>query len=326
MKKFIKLFEEMTKEDIQEAGGKAANLGELTQADFNVPSGFCVTSGSLSSHIEQNNFQNEIDKIINRFNYDDYEIMEEKTAEIRSLIENAEIPNNLFQELTQSIEQLTENGKHFVAVRSSVAVKGSSVSSFPGMMDTYHYLKDLDEIILNIKKCWASLWTSRAAFNRYHKNIDHDLGLIAPVVQRMVTPNTAGVLFTANPITSNIDELVIEANWGLGESVVSGKSMNDFYRLDKKSLDIIEKIIAKKTVMVSFNDQQGRGRKESIVTEDKMNIPTLTDDQARRLGEVGLKIETIFNHPQDIEWAYQEDELFILQSRNIRNLTMTDVA
>lgn len=326
MGKFIKAFEEMTKEDSQEAGGKAANLGELTQAGFNVPSGFCVTAGSLFYHIEKNNLQTKIDQIVKGFNYDDFSVMDEKTNEIRGLIQDAEIPVDMLQELKQAIDLITENGKHFVAVRSSVAVKDSPISSFPGMMDTYHYLKERDEILFNIKKCWASLWTARAVFSRHHKGIDHNLGLIAPVIQKMVTPNTAGVLFTANPITSSLDELVIEANWGLGESVVSGKSMNDFYQLDKKTLDVKQKIIAKKTVMVSFNDEEGCGRKECEVDEEQMEAPTLNDDQVHRLGEIGLKIEGVFDHPQDIEWAFQEDELFILQSRNIRNLKVESTA
>ncbi|BBO85973.1 hypothetical protein DSCO28_65390 [Desulfosarcina ovata subsp. sediminis] len=310
----------MSKADSQAAGGKAANLGELTQAGFNVPAGCCVTSKSLAYHIEKNGMQGKIDTIAASFDYDAFEAMEKKTAEIRSLIEDSEIPANLLEEIQQTIESLTENGKHFVAVRSSVAVKDSPISSFPGMMDTYHYLKGMDEIILNVKKCWASLWTTRAVFNRFHKKIDHNLGLIAPVIQKMVSPNTAGVLFTANPITSSRDQLVIEANWGLGESVVSGKSMNDFYQLDKKTLDIQQAVIAKKTVMVSFNDEAGCGRKECAVDECDMQAPTLNEDQVHRLGEIGLKIESVFDYPQDIEWAFQENELFILQSRNIRNL------
>ena len=320
MGSFVRFFQVMTKQDIQEAGGKAANLGELTQAGFTVPPGFCVTANSLSHHIKENDLQEKIEKIAAGFNYEDYGEIESKTSAIRSLITAVPIPEDLEKELKEAIQQLTNHDRHLVAVRSSVAVKGSPISSFPGMMDTFHYLSGQEEIIGHIKMCWASLWTSRATYNRFHKHIDHNLGLIAPIVQQMINPEVAGILFTANPITSARDEMVIESNWGLGESVVSGKSMNDFFALDKATLTIKQKKIAKKTVMVCFNKEAGVGRKEMAVDPELMDIPTLSDDQVRGLGKTGLQIETLFGSPQDIEWAYAQEKQYILQSRNIRNL------
>ena len=299
---------------------KAANLGELTQNGYNIPSGFCVTSASLSYHTEKSNLQPEIDAIAANFDYEDFGEMEEKTAQIRDLIASAEIPDDLYKEISGAIAALNTVDQSFVAVRSSVAVKDSPVSSFPGMMDTYHFLKGEKEIVEHIRKCWASLWTSRATFNRYHKNIDHHLGLIAAIVQKMVNPEMAGILFTANPITSSRDEMVIEANWGLGESVVSGKSMNDFFLLDHSSGKEKSRKIAKKTVMVCFDQDKGFGRKEMAVAPDMMDATTLSEEQVNELGNIGLKIEGVFGFPQDIEWAYQKGELFILQSRNIRTL------
>lgn len=320
MGKFIKFFDEMSKSDIQEAGGKAANLGELTRNRFNVPSGFCVTSNAFSHLIDQNDLQTKIDAIVTSFDCEDFGGMEEKTAEIRGLITDADIPEDLYRELSAAITELKRPEPHFVAVRSSVSIKNSSLSSFPGMMDTYHYLKGQEEIIKHIKLCWASLWTGRATINRYHKKIDHGLGLIAPIVQNMVHSDVAGVLFTANPISSSRDELVIEANWGLGESVVSGKSMNDFYSLQKSPLRLKDKKILKKTIMICFDEQKGFGRKEMTVGPDKMDAPTLSDEQALELGEIGTRIEKLFESPQDIEWAYESEKLYILQSRTIRTL------
>ncbi len=317
---FIKTFGEMTKRDLQLAGGKAANLGELTQAGFNVPPGFCVTSESLGHHIALNGLQSRIDTIVSDFDYEDYAGMDARTAEIRSLISNAPIPEDLQNEMEQAIRSLVGIEQAFVAVRSSVAVKDSAISSFPGMMDTFHYLKGEEEIIDNIKKCWASLWTLRAAFNRYHKGIDHGLGLIAPIVQKMVDPEAAGILFTANPITGDRAEMVIESNWGLGESVVSGKSMNDFFLLSKPNLSMKRKQIATKTVMVCFDAEKGCGRKEMSVPQERSTTPTISDDQVLALGDMGRKIENLFEYPQDIEWSYEQGTLFILQSRNIRTL------
>ena len=321
MKRFVKHFGEMTKGDFQQAGGKAANLGELTQSGFNVPPGFCVTSDALSYLIDQNSIQPSIDAIAAEFDYDNYESVESKTGDIRSLITSATIPDDLMAQLAETIREIIGPEQAFVAVRSSVAVKGSHISSFPGMMDTYHYLKGEKEIIDHIKMCWASLWTSRAAFARHQKNIDHTLGLIAPVVQRMVHSEVAGVLFTANPISGARDEMVIEANWGLGESVVSGKSMNDFFLLDKAAVTEKVRKIARKTVMVCFDEEKGIGRKEREAPPEMMNAPTLSEDQVHELGKKGLEIENLFGFPQDIEWAFAKGALFILQSRNIRILT-----
>ena len=320
MRMYVKTFGEMTKEDIQEAGGKAANLGELTQNGFNVPPGFCVTSESLFYHIGQSGLQPQIDQIVTGLDYEDYGGIEEKTSRIRDLITKAEIPQDLFQEIRETIEELNTPEESCVAVRSSVAVKDSPISSFPGMMDTYHYLKGETEIVEHIRKCWGSLWTGRATMSRHHKGVDHNLGLIAPIVQKMVHSEVAGVLFTANPITSNRGEIVIEANWGLGESVVSGKSMNDFFVLDKSPLQLKDKKISKKTLMICFDEEKGYGRKEMAIAPDKMDAATISDEQAEQLGEIGLKIEEVFGFPQDIEWAYEKGELFVLQTRNIRTL------
>jgi pyruvate,water dikinase len=320
MKRFVRSFGEMTKKDIQEAGGKAANLGELTQNGYNVPPGFCITSDALFYLIDQNSLQSKIDILVASFDYEDFGGMDEKTAEIRDLITNAEIPKDLSSEIKSLAEEFEKPEPAFVAVRSSVAVQDSPISSFPGMMDTYHYLKGEEEIVAHIRKCWASLWTTRAAMNRYHKKVDHSLGLIAPIVQKMVHPETAGVLFTANPITSSKEEVVIEANWGLGESVVSGKSMNDFFVIQKSPLEVKETRISKKTIMICFDEEKGYGRKEMAVSPEMMDAPTLSEDQVLELGKVGLKIEELFEYPQDIEWAYAKGELFILQSRAIKTL------
>ena len=315
-------FEEIRSGLTQEFGGKGANLGELTKAGFNVPPGFCVRSDAYDYLIQSNDLGQQILEIVSSIDFNNFKGTDEKTALIRPLITNAKLPEDLEQEIVESYRTLRARcGKEtLVAVRSSVAVKGKTISSFPGMMDTYHYLRCEEEVLAHIKRCWASLWTSRAAMTRHHKKIEHKLALIAPVVQKMVHSDVAGVLFTANPITSNREEIVIETNWGLGESVVSGKSMNDFYLLDKSPLKLKDKRIAKKTVMVCFDEEKGFGRKEMAVDPGMMDAQTLSEDQIIELGRIGIKIEELFGLPQDIEWAYEKGELFILQSRNIKGL------
>lgn len=318
--RFVKSFREMSRQDSQEAGGKAANLSELTQGGFNVPAGFCVTAPSLQHHIDANGLQPQIDALMESIGYEDFEAVETQTAAIRALIDGASMPTDLDAEIREAIAELTAEPGTLVAVRSSVAVKGSAVSSFPGMMDTYHYLRGGQEIIDHIQLCWASLWTARAAHDRHHKQIPHELVLIAPTVQKMVHSEVAGVLFTANPMNSSRDEVVIESNWGLGESVVSGKSMNDFFILDKASLAVKQRRISRKTVMFDLDRVKGYGRIEGPVPADKSEAPTLSGGQLTELARTGVRVEELFGFPQDVEWAFEGGQLYLLQSRNIKNL------
>jgi pyruvate,water dikinase len=320
MTRFILPFSEITKADFQEAGGKAANLGELTHKGFNVPPGFSVTSDCLPYVIEFNKIEPQIDSIVESFDFSSTQLIEKKTSLIRHLIINAVIPDDMLHDAKKAIANLNQSGPVFVAVRSSVAVRGTDISSFPGMMDTYHYLKGEEEIIRNVRNCWASLWTTRAVFSRHRKKIDHSRAVIAPLVQRMVHSEVAGVMFTANPITNSRDEIVIEANFGLGETVVCGKYANDFYTIDKWRRTVKEKRIGNKTAAVVFDECRGCGRTEALLAPEKMDSATLTESQLTELTEVGVRIEDGFGYPQDIEWAYEKGELFILQSRRIRTL------
>lgn len=318
---FVKTFAELNRGDAQEAGGKAANLSELTHGGFRVPPGFCVTSPSLEHLIQVNGLQAGIDAIAATFDYDDYEGVEARTAEIRGMIEAAPVPVDLEVEIRGAVGALTaDDPALLVAVRSSVAVKGTAISSFPGMMDTYHYLQGEDEILAHIRLCWASVWTARAVYSRSSKSIDHNLALIAPTVQKMVHSEVAGVLFTANPISGSRDEMVVESNWGLGESVVSGKSMNDFYILDKASGQPKVAKVARKTIMFDLDRETGKGRLELPVPSAKSEMPTLGEAELAQLSDTGRRIEQLFGFPQDVEWAFEGGELFILQSRNIKNL------
>lgn len=320
MGSYVKLFGEMTRKDFQEGGGKAANLSDLTQGGFRVPPGFCVTAPALPYLIASNGLQSKIDALLSGLVYEDLAMLDARTGEIRAMIEGAKLPTDLEGEIRSNIAELC-TADTMVAVRSSVAVKGTSISSFPGMMDTFHYLKGAEEIIEHIRMCWASLYTTRACVNRQHKNIDHHLGLIAPVVQKMVDPEVAGIMFTANPVSGSRDEIVIESNWGLGESVVSGKSVNDFFTIDKTTMSVKDRMIVQKTVIVCFDREKGSGRMETECSEELMEKASLTDAQLEELGRTAIEIEKWFGAPQDIEWAFEGGQLYILQSRNVKKLT-----
>ena len=321
--KYVKSIEKMTKEEIAQAGGKAAMLGELTRAGFNVPPGFCVTGASLDYVLESGNLWPEIMAIMDSMNFDSYQDIEKKAVGIRETVTNASIPQDLRDEITENIRAMQDaSGEDpFVAVRSSVAVKDSEISSFPGMMDTYHFIKGEEEIISYIRKCWASLFTDRALYRRHQQNIPQDKGIIAPIVQRMVNADVAGVMFTANAVNGNREEIVIESNWGLGESLVSGEALADFFVVSRtQPPQIKQKKVARKNIMVTIDREKGIGRKTYELSEELSEKCSLSDEQVTELAEQGQKIEALFGEPQDIEWAYENEQLFFLQSRKIKGL------
>ncbi len=319
MSQFVLSFEEIGKEDVQRCGGKGANLGELTHAGIRVPPGFCIVADVLPYLIQANDLDERIAIIAATLNFEDYNDVEEKTAQIRTLLTEAAIPDDLNREILDHYYPLVSGDNKFVAVRSSVAVKDMPVSSFPGMMDTYHYVLGEAEVLEKVRECWASLWTSRAAYARRKQNIAHHLGLIAPVIQLMVNAEVAGVMFTAHPVSKSPNEIVIESNWGLGESVVSGKSVNDFFVLDKDTLAIKQERISRKTVMYTIADT-GSGREEKAVPPHQVDLQTLSHDQLMELGRMGKRIEQHFGFKADVEWAYHGGTLYILQTRKIRGL------
>ena len=320
MGRFVQPIDLLDPHDIEKCGGKAASLVILTRLGVRVPPGFCIFDDAFLHLLEANSLNNQIAAIIPKLDFDDYENIDKNTGQIRSLIKESIIPGDLEKDIGDQYADLVDDVNRFVAVRSSVSVRNSDVSSFPGMMDTYHYILGIEDVLLKVRKCWASLWTTRAAFARHQQKVVQNSGVIAPVVQLMVKSEIAGVLFTANPINKHTGDIVIESNWGLGESVVSGKSMNDFYILDKDSLDIKQEQISPKTVMVTMDEAKGSDRIEIPVPEELASVPTLSENHLKALGEAGKRIEDHFGFNVDVEWAFQEDTLYILQARKIRGL------
>jgi len=314
---FVKRFDEITKEMVQECGGKAAHLGELTRLKLNVPKGFCVIADAFTHHLRSNNLEGRIEGIVGTIQFEDLQGVELKTEEIRSMIERAPMPGELDKEIIENYRNLSqEEAEPFVAIRSSVAVKNSQISSFPGMMDTFHYIRGNRSVIENVKKCWASVWSARGAFARHHKGIEHSKSIIAPTIQLMVNSEIAGVLFTLNPVSGEKEEIVIESNWGLGESVVSGKCICDFYTADKEKFNVKVKRIATKEQ--TYRRAERGGAEWASVDPEKVKKPTLTEAQVEELCRIACKVERHYGYPQDIEWAYEKGTPYILQARRAR--------
>lgn len=321
---YVRPLERIGKGDVQLCGGKGANLGELTQLGVRVPPGFCIVADALPYVLDANSLTAEIAELATHLAYDDTNALDVETGRIRALITSATIPADLEAAILTHYRALVSDANTYVAVRSSVAVSDSPVSSFPGLMDTYHYVLGEAEVLARIRDCWASLWTARAAFVRHQQGIAHDRGLIAPVVQAMINADTAGVLFTANPVSSARDEIIVESNWGIGESVVSGMAVADYYVLDKETLETKSARIPRKNVMVTIDDARGAGRAERDVPEELATRATLSKAQLAELGAAGKEIARHFGFEADVEWAYQGGTLYVLQARRIRNLAQPE--
>ena len=319
MGKYTAWLKEIRAQEFQEFGGKGANLGELVNTGFNVPVAFCIKGGSYFYFLQSNNLTEAITEIARGIDFNDINDLTEKTMAIQSLITQAQIPKDLEDEICEQYRIMqTLETRPFVAVRSSVAIKETSVSSFPGMMDTFHYVLGEEQVLEHVKRCWASVWSARAATIRHHKGISHSLAIIAPVVQQMIDADVAGIIFTINPMTSSKHEMIIQSSWGIGESVVSGMCANDYFILDKATLSIKRNEIGNKTEAITYDWEKGCGTRQVTVRPEKASAPSLTEPMLRELGAVGTRIETHFGIPQDIEWAYEKGKLFILQTRKAK--------
>ena len=237
---------------------------------------------------------------------------------IQDLLLGAPIPREIEDILRQSYASLGENSPA-VAVRSSANAEDLPEMSFAGQQETFLNVLGGDALIDATRRCWASLWTARALSYRHKMGIDHGVVAMAVVVQKMVLADVSGILFTANPATGERSEILVNANFGLGESIVGGEVTPDTYILDRGSLDVTTTRLGSKTIMTVVDGVQGTGVGD--VPVDQRDEPSLTDDQLRKLGSLALEVETLFaGVPQDVEWAIENETVWLLQSRPITHL------
>lgn len=322
--KLVLWFDELGKGDIPLVGGKNANLGEMIHAGIPVPPGFAITAYAYKKFITETGIAEKIYGIISETVTDanDPKQFEEASRRIRQLIEATPMPKeieNAIRNAYATLSEKTQTSEVFVAVRSSATAEDLPDASFAGQQETYLNVKGADEVVAKTVKCWSSLFTPRAIFYRTQKGFKHEQVLISVGIQKMVNSKSAGVIFTINPVTGQSDQIVIEGNWGLGESVVSGAVTPDDYVVDKKTLKIVEKRIAKKTVEYVRDLQTGKTIHAEVPLE-RQEQPCLSDEEIQKLAQLAKQIEEHYGKPQDIEWAIDRDlpfpnNVFITQAR-----------
>ncbi len=323
-KELVIWFENLRKTDIPSVGGKNANLGEMINVGIPVPPGFAITAYAYKKFIEETGIAQKIYDIINETVTDptDPKQYEEASKKIRELVESTPMPKEIEESIRTAYRELCRRlnaNDVSVAVRSSATAEDLPDASFAGQQETYLNVKGENELLEKTVKCWSSLFTTRAIFYRNEKGFPHEKVLISVGVQKMVNAKAAGVMFTINPVTGNPDQIVIEGNYGLGESVVSGAVTPDDFIVDKNTLEIIEKRIAKKTVQYVRDPNTGKTVHTEVPAE-KQEQPCINDEEIVKLAELGKHIEQHYGKPQDIEWAIDAElpfpsNIFIVQSR-----------
>ncbi|MGC9961611.1 MAG: rifamycin-inactivating phosphotransferase [Acidimicrobiales bacterium] len=315
MGRYVLGFEEIDQTQVAAVGGKGGHLGELSRMEgIRVPAGFCVTTDAFRRIMAQAPPVHERLDRLSRLNPDDREAIRTLSAEIRRTLEGIPIPDDVAAAITGSVARLGEQAAY--AVRSSATAEDLPRASSAGQQDTYLNVVGLAAILRNISRCWASLFTERAVIYRLRNGFDHRKVDMAVVVQRMVFPEAAGVLFTADPVTSNRKVAYVEASFGLGEALVSGRVNADVYKVRESYL--VAKAVAAKQRAVHASP--AGGTLEVAIEPERQEQPALTDAQVVRLAQLGRRIEAHFGQPQDIEWCLVDDELQIVQSRPITPL------
>ena len=315
IERYVLGLQEVDKTQVALVGGKGADLGELSRIEgVRVPAGCCVTTGAFRRIMaEAPSIDDRLDRM-SRLNPDDREAIRTLSTEIRRTLEGIVIPDDLAAAITRALALLGEHAAY--AVRSSATAEDLPTASFAGQQDTYLNVVGPTAIVQHVSRCWASLFTERAVTYRLRNGFDHRKVHMAVVVQQMVFPDAAGILFTADPVTGNRKVASVEAGFGLGEALVSGLVNADVYKV--RDGEVVAKAVATKQRAI-YASPAG-GTREQAVDPERQEQPALTDAQVVRLAQLGRRIEAHFGRPQDIEWCLVDDDFPIVQSRPITTL------
>lgn len=339
-KKNIVWFEEVTKDDVALVGGKGANLGEMTRAHLPIPYGFVVTAEAYYQFVAASQLQKRINDALAIVNFESPRELSQASSTIQKLILAAPIPDSLINEVLHYYDHLVAKEEQYltqgtttvksalkristlynsplVAVRSSATAEDLPTASFAGQQETYLNVKGDHQLIIHLKKCWASLFTERALYYRHTQGFDHFKVGLATVVQRMVQSDKSGIAFSIDPVTNDKTKMLIEAIFGLGEYIVQGKVTPDHYEVDKRSFVILNKSLAYQNVKYV---KAGTKNKEVKLSKREGSLQKLTEQELTAVALLVKDIEDHYYFPQDIEWAIENGRVFIVQSRPITTM------
>src|SRR3989338_4575032 len=312
---FIRPFTAITKKNVDLAGGKGASLGEMTHAGFPVPPGFVILSATFDQFIDKTGIKEDIDATLHSVDHKEVHTIENASEKIKGIIMSKKMPEEIAEQIIKSFSDLKLK---LVAVRSSATAEDSSAAAWAGQLDTFLNTTQVN-LLENVKKCWASLFTTRAIFYRFEKGLNDQQISVAVVVQKMVNSEISGIAFSVHPVTQDRNQLIIEAGFGLGESIVSGSVTPDSYVVEKKPRRIVDKNISRQERGIYRKPKEG-GNEWQNIPQEQGERQKLTDGQILELSELIIRIENHYNSPQDIEWALENNKFYITQSRPITTL------
>ena len=321
----IKSFKQLDKKSVSEAGGKGASLGELTQAKIPVPPGFVVLAPSFERFIAETDLDAEVEAILKKVRPKDINSVEQASEKIQGLILSAKMPQDIAEDIKKNFKKLVANpapgashryGAGFVAVRSSATAEDGALAAWAGQLDTFLNTTEKD-LLKNVQKCWASLFTPRAIFYRFEQKMHKSKVSVAVVVQAMVQSEISGICFTVHPVTKDRNQMVIEAGFGLGEAIVSGSVTPDTYVVHKNDFSILDINVSEQSMMIVKSGSKNLHKKLSPQAGGKQK---LMGRQIVELAKICKNIEKHYKKPQDVEWAYVKGKFYITQSRPITTL------
>lgn len=312
-------FHEVTKDDVSSVGGKGANLGEMTRANIPVPPGFIVTAGAYFDFLQQTKITDKIRELLKPLDANDSKQLQQIADKIKQVILNAPMPPELVSEIKEAYRKL---GKGLVAVRSSATAEDLPEASFAGQQRTFLNVEGEEEVVAAVQGCWASLFEPRAIFYREQHGFDHFKVGIAVPVQKMVQSQASGVMFTLEPVTSDQSKIIIEAVFGLGEAIVGGEVDPDLYIVDKEELKINTKKIGTQEWKLVRNPAGGDQDPNTRVPlpPSSQSQQKISDAHIIELAKLGKQIEEHYQFPQDIEWAIEDNQVFIVQTRPVTTI------
>lgn len=315
----IRNFKQLNRGDSNIAGGKGASLGEMTQAGISVPPGFVVLVDSFEKFLHATDLVQEIDAILETVDHKEIHTVESASEKIQGLIKYAQTPESIKSAILKDFDELNTE---FVAVRSSATAEDGQDHAWAGQLDSYLNVTK-ENVLEKVQDCWASLFTPRAIFYRFEKQLDSTKISIAVVIQKMVNSEVSGIAFSVHPVTEDWNQLIIEAGFGLGESIVSGSITPDSYVVEKEPRSIIDINVSTQSralyrssvTSIEYGNNEWRN-----IDELKASSQVLTKDRILELSEIIIGIENHYGFPCDIEWAFEGGKFYIVQSRPITTL------
>jgi pyruvate,water dikinase len=317
----VSFFKDIDKYDVPLVGGKGANLGEMTKAGFPVPNGFAITVHAYDEFLAENDIAKKIYEILASTNVNNPVELDSVSKHIQKMIVNGKIPDEISKEIISGYKKLSGAFKKaLVAVRTSATAEDLATTSFAGQGETFLNVTGEANLLVNVKKCWASLFTGRSIYYRVENKIRHEKVKISVIVMKMVESEVAGVMFSIDPATNDKDRIIIESVWGLGEMIVQGSVIPDKYVVQKGTFAILSKEVSDQSIQLIKRDGKN---KEVEVPKNIRDKQKISDEEIIKLAKITARLQEHYYFPQDAEWAKEKGKLYLVQTRPISTIAQT---